>query len=167
MAMVTNAFWWVAASFKDRDDNYSSLSFKLPAALSDTEAVTAALVVINAADALSDAVLTGYTISRGSVDHVAIATGAPETSDVERKGVFVWRADNGQTVKIEVPSILNTLVVDGTNVIAPTDAAVLAFVNGVINTGIGAGNSPITNAGASLVALTEPGKKVHRKSSKG
>lgn len=167
MAFVDDLLWVAVGSFQDRDRNISRMSVNLPAALTYDAAETAALAVFNAAVPISDAVLFSYSLGKGAFDYDAFAAQAPETSDVERKGVFQLRAANGQTVKFEVPSIKNSLVVDGTNAILVADAAVTAFMAALQDTGLGAGNSPVTNAGADLVANLGTPHKIHRRSSKG
>jgi hypothetical protein len=167
MAFTSDATWAVSGTFQDRDRNTATMSFRLPGALLFAAAEAAALVVLNAAAALSDAILYDYNLSRGAMDYSLLVALAPETADVERKGVFQARASNGQIVKFEVPSIKNTLVVDGSNVLLLSDADVTAFMAAIQDTGLGAGNSPVTNAGVDLVANHGTPHKIHRRSSKG
>lgn len=167
MAFTNDIAWSATATFQDRDRNNSTMSINLPAALTFAAAETAALAFFNAAAATSDAVLYNYGLSKGATDYDLLVALPPETSDVERKGVFQARAANGQIVKFEVPSIKNTLVVDGTNVILVADASVTAFIAAILDTGLGAGNSAVTNAGADLIANHGTPHKIHRKSSKG
>lgn len=167
MAFTSDATWAASGTFQDRDRNTASMSIRLPGALTFAQAETAALAVFNAAAAISDAIFYDYNLSRGAMDFAQLTALAPETADVERKGVFQCRAANGQTVKFEVPSIKNTLVVDGTNVLLASDTDVAAFIAVLQDTGLGAGNSPVTNAGSDLVANVGTPHKIHRKSSKG
>lgn len=167
MAFTADTTWAANARFQDRDRNTATMSIRLPAALTYAAAETAALAVFNAAAALSDAILYDYHLGRGATDYDLLVALPPETSDVERKGVFSFRATNGQTIKLEVPSVLNSLVVDGSNILLVSDANVVAFVAAVLDTGLGAGNSPVTNAGVDLIASQGTPHKIHRKSAKG
>lgn len=168
MALVLNTVWQVSIGFQDRDKNISGMGFFLPAALSHADAYASALAIATAADALSDATLMSISLSLGAWDAVAVATPAPETSDVERKGSFTFVTDNRNLkTRIEVPSIMNSLVVDGANVLDVNNAAVASFITTMINTGLGANNSPVAAAGTSLVAIHGTPKKIHRGSTKG
>lgn len=165
MALEPYTTYRVSVSMRDRDNNISNVGFNYPAAntIGNVEAELTG-TVIPAIAAISDAVVVGYSINYGAGDDVAPV--APETSDVERKGVFTFRVDNGQVVKYEVPSIRNTLVVDGTNVLNPADAAVIAFIAAITSPGI-EGLQPVSNVGGLIVSQASPARKMHRRSSKG
>lgn len=165
MALEPYATYRVSVSLRDRDNNLSSVGFNYPSAntIGNVEAELTG-TVIPAIQALSDAVVVGWSINYGAGDNVAPL--APETSDVERKGVFTFRADNGQIVKFEIPSIRNTLVVDGTNVLNPADAGVIAFISAMTAAGVD-GLQAVSNVGGLLLAQASPAKKMHRRSSKG
>lgn len=168
MALARGATVNVTYTFRDRDNNNSRTSVQLPSALTDADAETAALAVGAALQGASDAVLVAVSMSYDYLDTVALATQAPETADVERKGVFVFRADNPNIKsRIEVPSIKNTLVVDGSNVLNIADPLVIAVRDAVINSALGPGNSPVSVGGIDLTALAGTPHKTHRGSSKG
>lgn len=168
MALTQQAFYDVSFSFVDRDRNRSNTSIRLLSSLNISAATTAAQAIGTRLAAISDAVLDVMNITLGFADPDIGFADAPETADVERKGVFVFTDATGtQKVTVQVPSIKNTLVVDGTNVINPADAAVIALVDAFINTALGAGNSPVTVAGVDLTKQLGTGKKTHRASSKG
>lgn len=167
MALTPDNVWTCSASFVDRDLNGSSIAVFLPAALTFAQADTAFAEVRTAMAVLLDSVIQGWNMGKGAHDYALVVGSAPETSDVERKGVFQWRAANGALLKLELPSIKNTYVIDGTNTIDPTDLDVIAFVDTMINTTIGAGNSPVTYLGSDLVAGFGTPHKIHRKSKKG
>lgn len=164
MAITTDAYWQLGLTFQDRDKNTSQMQLLLPDAIVIADAVAAIDGTFGAlVGALSDAVLVGYSFSRGGFDYAAVQ--AAETSDVERKGSFSFRADNGQVLRVTVPSIKNTLVVDGTNKINEADASVAAFIDYILN-GIVGVLAPTTNAGGNPTQVINA-VKTHRGSSKG
>jgi len=168
MALASTPNWEVSATVADRDKNLRSFSFNLPSALTFAAATTAAETVIAAAATLLNGVVVRYGLLGGKYETSYPATLPVEGSDVERKGVFVFNtAVFGQHVKIELPSINNTYVVDGSNIIDQADTDVAAFIAAVIDTGLGAGNSPVSSTGADITGIFGAPKKVHRKSSKG
>lgn len=168
MALVNDTYWVASVSFKDRDDNKSGFSFYLPAALDYAAASAAAVFIAQAADAISNAVLYSLSLTQTQYDAVAALAAAPEESDVERKGVFQFAtAQRGIKTKVEVPSIINTLVVDGSNVLNLADPTVAAFQAAFLNTGLGANNSPITLGGVDITGAFGTPYKMHRGSSKG
>lgn len=164
MAITTDAYWNLGLTFQDRDKNTSQMQLLLPDGIVIADVVAAIDGTFGAlVGALSDAVLIGYSFSRGGFDYAAAQ--APETSDVERKGSFSFRADNGQILRVTVPSIKNTLVVDGTNKINEADAAVAAFIDYVLNGVVGV-LAPTTNAGGNPTQIVKA-EKTHRGSSRG
>lgn len=157
MALVPQA-WKLNISFKDADNNPSSTSIHYPAVNPFADVDTAAGVAVGLFQALSDAVVTGYSVERVYAQD-ATAPIAPEISDVERKGYFSFRLDDSRLTSISVPSIKNSLVIDGTNKINRTDAAVLNFLNavtGIATDSVGVGVGPVVKA-----------EKRHRGSTKG
>lgn len=164
MAITTSPYWNLGLSFQDRDKNVSQTQLLLPDGIVIADAVAAIDGTFGAlVGALSDAVLVGYSFSRGGWDYAAAQ--APESSDVERKGVFTVRADNGQVIRTSIPSIKNTLVVDGTNKINESDAAVAAFISYLLG-GVAGVLAPTSNAGGNPTQLINA-YKMHRGSSKG
>lgn len=163
-ALVTTA----TIGFKDLDNNIGAFSFYLPGALESTDALAAATFIAQQAAPLSNGVLFTVTLSYTSFDSVAFNAAAPEGSDVERKGVFQFATDNRNLrTKLEIPSLNNIFVQNGTNAIKTDDPLVAAFIASMMNTGLGAANSPITNSGQDLTALYGTPHKIHRGSSKG
>jgi len=168
MALTATPNWEVSATVADRDKNLRSISFNLPSALTFAAATTAAEAIITAAATLINGVIVRYGLLGGKYESTYPATLPPEGSDVERKGVFVFNTTVfGQHVKVELPSINNDYVVDGSNIIDQADADVAAFVDAMVDTGLGAGNSPVSATGADITGLFGAPKKIHRKSSKG
>jgi len=164
MAFVADPYFTFTVSFIDRDGNTGSTSMKIADTVAAADIVDAFDTTIAAGiGAMSDAVVTGYTLTQSSQDP-AYATPA-EASDVERKGTFSFRDSGNNPVVVSIPSVKNTLVVDGTQVINTADTAVSTFVNLFI-TGVLGAVRPISHAGLDVVRL-KSAKKVHHKSSKG
>jgi len=168
MALAATPTWQVDVSVADVDNNIRKFSFNLPNALTFAAANTAALVVINAAITLINGVITKYNLSGGYFENTYPATPADANSDSERKAVFVFATTvYGQLVRLELPSIKPDYVVDGSNVLDVANADVDAFVQAMIDTGIGAGNSPVSAYGTDITGLFSVPRKIHRASSKG
>ncbi len=94
MALTSDLTMTLTLSLLDRDRNVGTLSFNINngglLAVIET-AITG--TIIPAVQAITNAVVIAYTLTVGAHDYAAAA--APEESDVERKGVFSFRAANG------------------------------------------------------------------------
>jgi hypothetical protein len=166
MAFTRQPTYCLTLSFIDRDKNKGSTEFFVDTVNTVLEIITALeATIIPAVQALSDAVITGWSINSTSTD---LAPAVPaETSDVERKGVFVFQAANGASYTLQIPSIKNTLVIDGTNVIDQANAAVTTFVDMVVSDVLLALVRPRTYLGSDIARLFSTPNKKHRKSGKG
>lgn len=165
MALVQRPTYDVTLSLVDRDRNVSNLSVHIPTtSLIGAVETWVTGTLIPAVTALTNAVVKAYSISTSAVDDAAVAL-APEESDVERKGVFSFRAADGSAQLVSIPSLVNTVVIDETNVIDKADAAVIAFVNAILNTSAGL-ITPSSYLGSNIVLLDKAVKK-HRGSSRG
>jgi hypothetical protein len=167
MALDISPFARCTVTFKDRDNNRSRTSFNLPHGETETVTWDKAQAIAAAMALLLDSVLVHLAIVYEWVDPVASALQAPEGSDVERKGRFSFQAINGQHSRLELPSIKNTLVVDGSNTINVGDPLVAAFVALMASPTAGAELFPVTNTGSQFAALVPPAVKIHRASSQG
>lgn len=164
MALVENPGYDLSFTLQDLDLNKRGFTIRLPDGIVVDDVVAALSGTFQTLLAgISDAVLVGYSLSKSAYDPAAVD--APESSDVERKGSFVFRATNNQLGKMEVPSIKNTLVINKTNQIDTDNAAVAAFVDFILNGLVGLGQ-PVTNTGASYTSLVSA-EKIHRGSSRG
>lgn len=154
--------------FEDRDRNIGRSSGNIPitGVLDFASAVTYGIALVNVAQTLSDATLTSFGLRVDVADDVVPAPQAPETSDVERKGVFSFELANRQSGRFEIPSVKNGLVVDGTNVISTLDPLVAAFIAIVLNGPPGANNGFVTAGGAQYTRFLRA-YKAHRGSNKG
>jgi glycine cleavage system pyridoxal-binding protein P len=84
---------------------------------------------------------------------------------VERKGVFSFRAADGSSIIVSVPSLLNTKVIDETNVINKADAAVTSFINAMLDTSLTL-ITPSSHLGSNIV-MVDKAVKTHRGSRRG
>lgn len=153
-------------TFYDRDNNSATLTLYAPADVI-TEDVEAWAIGTGAAlaQAMSDAQIRQVTIVQTYEESTIVQP--VEASDVERKAVFDFKVAGGGHSTFRIPSIKNTLVVDGTKYINRADAAVVAFEAAVIDTGLfdlyGLGNF----RGDKLTALNNVPFKSHRGSNDG
>jgi len=165
MALVERSYQLLTIQMRDRDLNKSSVEMRFSALLDLTDFLAAIPTVVVAALAgISDAVVVGWTLTRQAVDSAPALPG--EASDVERKGVFSALTDNGHTVTVSVPSILNTKVIDRTNQINLADAAVITFTNILDGTTLLDTAFMVSNRDEPVVEVIK-GEKHHRASSKG
>jgi len=165
MALVERSYQLLTIQMRDRDLNKSSVELRFSALLDLTDFLAAIPTVVVAALAgISDAVVVGWTLTRQAVDSAPALPG--EASDVERKGVFSALTDNGHTVTVSVPSILNTKVIDRTNQINLADAAVITFTNILDGTTLLDTAFMVSNRDEPVVEVIK-GEKHHRASSKG
>lgn len=149
--------WSITYTFRDRDDNAGSATVFVDTTLDYVALETKAAALAASIGALSDAPITQYTISALYVDPAAPTP--PETSDVERKGRFVFDLDDTRVTSVSVPSFKNTLVIDDSNLINVSDPLVATFVTAVIADGA-------DRIGVDISALKSATKR-HIKSSKG
>lgn len=166
MAITPSPTYNVSVSLVDRDKNRSSVSFHVPTtvtvgALADQMGSS----LLPAITGVSDAVIESWSITLSATDQDAVDL-APESSDVERKGVFSFRAANGAPFVCQVPSIKNTVVIDETNIIDREDADVAAFITAVTDPGLLELGKPATYLGSDIVRLDKAVKK-HRGSGRG
>lgn len=154
--------------FRDRDNNIARSAGNIPitGVLDFAGALAYGVALANVAVQLSDATLTDFGIRVDVQDDVVPAPQAAETSDVERKGVFSFELANRQAGRFEIPSVKNSLVVDGSNIISTLDPLVAAFIGIVLNGPPGAGNGFVTAGGAQYSRFLRA-YKAHRGSSKG
>lgn len=165
MALVQQPTYNVTLSLVDRDRNTSTMSVHIPTtSLIGVVETWVSGTLIPAVQGISNAVVKAWSISTAAVDDTAVAL-APEASDVERKGVFSFRADDGSAYVVSVPSIANTVVIDETNILDKTDALVIAFIDAMINTSLSL-VTPSSYLGANIIMVDKAVKK-HRGSSRG
>lgn len=166
MAFVATSTKSMSLTLEDRDKNQSTITFHAPGAVVTADVETFALGTL----ATNIGALSNAGIRRISITHTYENDSfvqPPEESDVERKGVFVWVSDDRTTSKNEIPSLKNTLVLDGTDFINTTDSNVVTFMNMMIDSGLwdtyGLGNY----RGIKLRGTKSAPKKIHRGSNEG
>jgi len=165
MALIQEPTYSVTLSLVDRDRNVSTMSVHIPTtSLIGAVETWVTGTLIPAVQGITNAVVKAWSISTVAVDDAAVALAA-EASDVERKGVFSFRASDGSTSIISVPSILNTVVIDETNIINKADALVIAFRDAILNTS-GLLITASTYLASDLIML-DKAVKHHRGSSRG
>ena len=166
MAFVAAGTQAMNVTFEDRDLNPSTVSFFVPSAVVTADVNTFATTTLpTTLGALSDAYIRRITVTRSFENDTYVQP--PESCDIERKGMFSWRAQDRTTSKNEIPSIKNTLVVDGSNILNIADPLVSAFLAMMVDAGLldvyGLGNY----RGVKIVGTASAPRKIHRASSKG
>lgn len=168
MAIVNDAVWTINVSYKDRDNNKSTQTFYFPGTESAANVQTLITgSLIPALQGITDAVIVGYRYSYGGAETDPVALEAPETSDVERKASFVFRDSGLGFMKVEIPSVSNLLVVDGTQALDPANPAVSAFIDLVVDTGVLDVGNLVTFRNLALIERVGAVRKIHRESQKG
>lgn len=119
----------VSVTVEDRDKNRSTVTVSIMPletwTIADIEAFSGSLEA--AVALLTDGFIVGGNISIPLNQALPYAQ-PPEKSDVERKGVLTMRTSNGLSVgKVEIPSLDNANVIDGTSEINRTSAGYLAL----------------------------------------
>jgi hypothetical protein len=166
MAFVKAGTQVMTVTIEDRDQNTASASFYVPSAVVTADVDEFATTTLpTKLGALSDGYIRRITVTQTYENDTY--TQPVEACDIERKGSFVWKAEDRSVSKNEIPSFKNTLVVDGTNIVDVANAAVSDFIAMVVDTGLldvyGLGNS----RGTKIVATASTPVKIHRKNSRG
>jgi len=116
-------------------------------------------------DGASNAVIDNITVTRVFTNDTPGTP--PNTSNVERKGVWVSKVEGGGYNVLSIPSVDIALIQEGSDILLPSNAAVIAMSAALIDTGIfdtvGLGNY----RGDALIALAELPYVRHAKSRKG
>lgn len=149
----------------DLDNNKRTASVIFPGTLSIADLLLNLGAVEGAIAGLTNGFIVDGTITIDLRQTDPFGAGPPESSDVERKGVFVFTTDAGTYAKYEIPSIDPSLVVDGSNVLDRANPAVQAYIT-LMTGGVAGLGQPVTGAGIALDALFSA-KKTHRGSSQG
>lgn len=165
MAIVQEPFWTLTIALQDRDLNKGSVQLYVAATVLVADIITAmSTLIIPRITALSDAIVLGWSINRSAFENAPAL--APETSDVERKGTFTFRTAANRPVTMQLPSVLNTLVIDRTNQLDLTNVSVLAFTNMIIDGAVLGSVRPVSVTGDDVTVLVN-GYKRHRRSNAG
>ena len=150
---------------QDRDKNNSTVGFFVDTVNTIAEIELAATTYyIPDLQALTDGVVKSWSVT--SIWEESALALAPETSDVERKGVFSFRASNGAAFTMSIPSIKNTKVIDRSNIVNAADTDVAKFISDMLSSGLLALVRPRTYLGADLASF-DKAEKHHRGSTRG
>lgn len=167
MALALAPYYQAAITFMDKDRNKSTVKLKYLSATPFDDIQTSLDTLVGLMVPLSNAKIIGYTLSSVFRDTDFLLTDIPEAADVERKAVIVMEASNGQISKLELPSIDNAFVIDGSNVVNDQNATVLAFLGALLTGNVGPDNGPVSNTGSDLILRVGAIRKIHRGSLEG
>lgn len=167
MAITLSPVLTFSVTFEDRDNNRSTVGGYLPSATT-AAAVQTWLTTdfIPAVQGISNAVVIAYNVSYSATDVIIQNTDAPEASDVERKAVFKLLASNKGKSRIEVPSVDNAFVVDGSKVLDIAAPEVQAVIAALTTAGTG-GVQPASFYNSTFTGITAIPYKRHTGSNEG
>ena len=142
---------------RDFNNEDSGTSVFFPAAGSLVDLAANVALVEAAIGALTDGFIYGGGLSRrfNQTDDPP-AAGAPATSNVQRKGVFVFENEFGTYNTYQIPSIDRTLVLPGSAQINRASLAVISYV-ALMTSPLGGvlGLRPVGGNGRQLVRLVD------------
>jgi hypothetical protein len=165
MAIVQQPYWTLSVGFQDRDLNKGSIQFYVADSVLIADLITnLSTIIIPRISILSDAVVTGWSLNRAAFENAPGV--AAEASDVERKGIFGFLAENGRPMTIQLPSVKNTLVVDGTDVLDKANVLVSQFIDMMLN-GVVLGTGRPLSVTGSPISISTGAYKKHRGSKRG
>jgi len=168
MALTVSNQMTLTVKLVDREGNVSSPSFRFGALLDVTDFIDAIpITLVPAIAALSNAEVAGWTLTHSATDpDVPAVTQPVEASDVERKGRWSLRTANGHSVTVEIPSIDNTFVIDGTQSINRAATEVATFEDILIGNTLLDTAFLVSNRGEAVTGVVKA-VKVHVASTKG
>jgi sulfur carrier protein ThiS len=155
----------VTVTVQDLDGNQRPASITFPGSLTIVDILANLAATEAVVAALTNGAVVGGSVTV-SLTQTSAFVAPPESSDVERKGSFIFKTAADTTAKYEIPSIDPALVVDGSNIIDPANIAVAGYAAFMVNGYPGAANGPITAAGTSIAKFVKA-RKMHRSSSNG
>lgn len=152
MALVPDTLWSATYLFRDNNDNRATVSVSFPGLLAYAAVVTAAGELANVMRDVSDAILTGYHISRFFYEDQPQS--AATTSEVERKLVMnMGTARRRNASSIEIPSPIFALEQAGSDDVDLANAAYQALVVQLTRGLIGPGNGLVTSSGEDITRV--------------
>jgi hypothetical protein len=152
MAFQFAGYWSVSFTFVDNNYKSATTGVYLPGGTTLSGAETFAADLAGKLQAASDAHLTSYNIFRSYRNDAA----DPKTpsSEVERKLVVTYADSIAKYVgKMEVPSPLFSMEVEGTDLVPLTNALVAALVDVLTTGNVGPLNGPVTWAGSDITQV--------------
>jgi hypothetical protein len=102
MALVADPVYTITYTFVDETGSKATTQAYVRQGLLIDDVIARANALALALDAMSNAQITGYTISRSWTENAPV--GAAVNSRVERKGRTIWLADQFKT-RIDIPSV--------------------------------------------------------------
>lgn len=138
----------VTINVEDRDRNVGRTTLYFPPTLTVVDLLAAAAQAEIVVGALTNGNIIGGSINIPLIQGSTLGT-PPESSDVERKGVITFLTSNPASMgKIEVPSLNNDTVIDGSDIIGtvPVNALLAALVALNAMNGIGADLTAVKSA---------------------
>lgn len=147
--------WVVSFLFEDNNGKVSSTSLAVAGAalFAEVEATADGLAV--AMEAISNARLKQYSISKRYDNDVV--TIAPPESEVERKlKIPFGTAQFPDVTSLEIPSPVFTIEISGTDIVDAANPLVAAVIDEVITGAAGPGNGWATYYGADLTRAGTP-----------
>jgi hypothetical protein len=153
MAFVARPVITISYTFRDNDGKQSTVKFSIPGVVSPAGAVSLANSVRPMLAALSNAVIVRQNVLIGS--HESTLATAP-SSDVEDKGVFVFKASNGQKHSVAIPSYVETFLQPNNQDISLAYSEPGDFVDAM--------RALFTNAAGSPLNIYQRGYKQNRRS---
>lgn len=143
----------VTFSIEDYNGQRSTTEVSFPQTATVAEILAQANVLEGIFAALTDGFLVGASINLRGRQTDDPGVGAPTTSQVGRKGVFVFETDAGTTATYEVPSLDRALVTRGSRAIDLEAAAIVAYEGFMTDGVVGITGAPVTGAGIGLARL--------------
>ena len=135
MAFVGVGTWNVAFTFRDNNKKVSTCTLYIDDTILFTDVLTIAAELAARLQAVSDAALIAYDISREFRNDAPPAP-VPNTAEIERKLRIPMGTELRENATyIEVPSASFALEIEGTDVVNQLAPAVVALKNALTNTG--------------------------------
>jgi len=131
----------------------ASFSINLPSTTTAANAQQFATAFAPIVEAISKGVLNATATYAVNIDVPRTRTTPVATSDIEEKGRFQFVSADGAYSRVNVPTLLETLVLAGSRNIDTTGGAGQDFVNAMVS-GLGAaGTEPSDSRDSDLVSL--------------
>lgn len=143
----------VSFSVEDFNGQRSTTEVSFPQTATVAEILAQVAVLEGIFAALTDGFLVSATINLRGRQTDDPGVGAPDTSQVGRKGVFVFETEAGTTATYEIPSLDRGLVTRGSNAIDLADPAIVAYEGFMTDGIVGITGAPVTGAGIGLARL--------------
>lgn len=155
MAFVVSDNWNVTYTFRDNNGKNGFTSVYFAGALTDAEILLAAGNLATELQDASNAVLTGYTITRVVVQDAPAVP--PAESEVERKlRIQLHAGAIRNATSLEVPSPIFGFEIEGTDVVNPAAPAWISLRDMLLQGTLGAENGVTTSRGEPITAAEVP-----------